>query len=35
MAADDLSIPMYEGVIVEAEKMLHAWTLSIGALVSD
>lgn len=35
MDTDDLSIPTYNGVIIEAEKFNHDLTLQFGVLASD
>ena len=35
MDTDDLSIPTYNGIIVEAERFNHDLTLQFGVLASD
>lgn len=35
MDTDDLSIPTYKGIIIEAEKFNHDLTLQFGVLASD
>ncbi len=35
MDTDDLSIPTYNGIIIEAEKLNHDLTLQFGVLASD
>ncbi len=35
MDTDDLSIPTYNGIIIEAEKFNHDLTLQFGVLASD
>jgi hypothetical protein len=35
MDTDDLSIPTYTGVIIEAEKFSHDLTLQFGLMASD
>lgn len=35
MDTDDLSIPTYKGIIIEAEKFNHDLTLQFGLLASD
>lgn len=35
MDTDDLSIPSYKGIIIEAEKYNHNLTLQFGVLASD
>lgn len=35
MDTDDLSIPTYNGIIIEAEKFNHDLTLQFGLLASD